>query len=447
MSFRTILILVNLVAVAALAIFIVVRVVSLRRNPKHRDPENLTPFFDDDVLEGAHLERVLGVSLIALVIVLIGMIAYFVAEPFRAEAQDDFFDEKSVERGAVLFANDQSEHYNANFSLQCADCHGVDGGGGTAPTFIASVDPRCAPDQTVNEDLRDEQPYCLPQRVSWAAPNLQLAALRYNKKQIHDIITYGRAGTPMQAWGVASGKGSLNEQSVDDLVEYIWSISTTSDRAKTLANRELRDRVESFEDPDVIAAADEWVEQATAELAEAQAAVDEDGPDAPFGATTENGRATTTGVFLKYAQENFTAATEWRAAVEGSSEGQRLFMNNCARCHTRGWSYFSPTDPMLTSQGTMGGGAFGPNLRGGAVNAQFSPPNGEAQLFAWIAEGAPENEGFGARGISSGRMPHFGAILTSEQICQIMAYERNIENPPASTAGSAQCLPAEGGSS
>ena len=184
MSFRTILILINLIAIGALVVFIVFRVVNLRRNPHHRDPENLTPFYDDDVLEGAHLERALGVSLIALVIVLIGMIAYFLAEPFRAEAQDDFFAEKSVERGAVLFANDQSEDYNATFSLQCANCHGVDGSGGGAPTFIASVDPRCDPEQSVNEDLAAEAPYCLPHRVSWAAPNLQLAALRYSRGQI-----------------------------------------------------------------------------------------------------------------------------------------------------------------------------------------------------------------------------------------------------------------------
>jgi hypothetical protein len=211
-SFRTILILINLVAIAALLVFIVFRVVSLRRNPKHRDPENLTPFFDDDVLEGAHLERALGVSLIALVIVLIGMIAYFMAEPFRAEAQDDFFAERSIERGAVLFANEQSEDYNANFSLLCADCHGVDGGGGTASFVVASVDPRCEADQTVDETLAETKPYCLPQQVSWAAPNLQLASLRYTRGQIAEIITYGRPGTPMQAWGVASGKGSLNEQ-------------------------------------------------------------------------------------------------------------------------------------------------------------------------------------------------------------------------------------------
>ena len=54
--------------------------------------------------------------------------------------------------------------------------------------------------------------------------------------------------------------------------------------------------------------------------------------------------------------------------------------------------------------------------------------------------GHAENEGYGARGISSGRMPHFGAILSSEQICQIMAYERSIENPPLSTAGDTDCV-------
>lgn len=436
MSFRTILIIVNLIAVAALLVFIGYRVVSLRRNPHHRDPENLTPFYGDDVLEGAHLERALGVALVALVVVLIGMIGYFVAEPFRAEAQDDFFAEKSIERGAVLYANEQSEDYNANFSLQCANCHGVDGSGGTAPTFIASVDPRCDPEQTVNEELRDEQPECLPHRVSWAAPNLQLAALRYSRGQIAQIITYGRPGTPMQPWGVASGKGSLNQQSVDDLVNYIVSLSATSDEAKRLADRELRQRVRQFDDPEVAAAAEEWVESATVQLAEAQAELDALGP-------LRNDERTQAEEFLKFSEENLTAATEWRNAVEQSSEGERLFMNNCARCHTRGWSYFNPLDPQLTSQGTMGGGAFGPDLRGNTVNVQFSPPNGEAQLFSWISEGAPANEGYGARGISSGRMPHFGAVLTSEQICQIMAYERNIENPPTSTVGDTDCLAVE----
>ena len=74
----------------------------------------------------------------------------------------------------------------------------------------------------------------------------------------------------------------------------------------------------------------------------------------------------------------------------------------------------------------MGGGAYGPNLTGGDVNNQFPPPNGEAELFGWISIGVPANEQYGIRGISSGRMPHFGAVLTKDQIESIMAYERSL---------------------
>ncbi len=83
MSFRTTLILINLVAVGGLLVFIAYRVVSLRRNPEPEEPENLTPFFDDDVLEGPHLERVLGVSLVALVVAVVALVGYFLWEPFR----------------------------------------------------------------------------------------------------------------------------------------------------------------------------------------------------------------------------------------------------------------------------------------------------------------------------------------------------------------------------
>jgi len=83
MSFRTTLIIINLAAVAGLLIFIAYRVVSLRRNPEPEEPENLTPFFDDDVLEGPHLERVLGVALVSLVVAVIALVGYFIWEPFR----------------------------------------------------------------------------------------------------------------------------------------------------------------------------------------------------------------------------------------------------------------------------------------------------------------------------------------------------------------------------
>ena len=60
------------------------------------------------------------------------------------------------------------------------------------------------------------------------------------------------------------------------------------------------------------------------------------------------------------------------------------------------------------------------------MNNQFPPPTGESELFSWISIGVPSNEQYGIRGISSGRMPHFGAVLTKNQINEIMAYERSL---------------------
>ena len=153
MSARTVLIIVNVVAIAGVLGFIAYRVVSLRRIPEPKSPDNLTPFYSDDVLEGAHLERVLGVSLLALVIVVLGLLAYFIWEPFREASAKTGFHERSVERGAVLFANNQAKAYDSTKSLLCANCHGVDGGGGVATFVVKSEDPRCDPNQVVNADL------------------------------------------------------------------------------------------------------------------------------------------------------------------------------------------------------------------------------------------------------------------------------------------------------
>ena len=62
----------------------------------------------------------------------------------------------------------------------------------------------------------------------------------------------------------------------------------------------------------------------------------------------------------------------------------------------------------------MGGGAFGPNLTGGDVDQQFPPPLYDDDFFGWISAGVPAFEAYGTRGISSGRMPHFGAVLTKD---------------------------------
>lgn len=426
MNTHTVLLVINVVAVAAVLGFLLYRVVVARRTPDTTTPENLEPFFNDDVLEGAHLERALGVALIALVIVIIGLLTYFIWEPFREDAAASGFKDRSIERGAILFANSQSKQYDSTKSLLCANCHGVDGGGGVASFTVKSEDPRCDPTAAITQDLADNQPYCLPKQVSWAAPSLQLAGLRYSRDQLTTILTYGRPGTPMPSWGIASGKGILQEQGIEDLVNYVESLATTPDKAQTAAAAEVRDcstrsacvGKAQLDDPKVQAAADKWVTDAKAELAAAVAQRAQQTSDTDIA---------TYDKLVAQKQETVQVAEAWQQSTQSATDGQILFMNNCARCHTRGWSYFDPANPEANpAMGIMGGGAYGPNLTNGDVNGQFPPPDGEAQLFAWISEGVPANEQYGIRGISSGRMPHFGAVLTKTQIEAIMAYERSL---------------------
>jgi mono/diheme cytochrome c family protein len=421
MSFRTTLIIINLVAVAGLLIFIAYRVVSLRRNPEPEQPENLTPFFDDDVLEGPHLERVLGVALVALVVAVVALVGYFIWEPFREADASSAFKDRSVGRGELLFAGPNSPAFDNTKSLNCARCHGDDAQGGTATQVIKSTDPRCDLKQKVNEALAAEQPYCLPAQVSWAAPNLTLAPLRYSREQLTQIITYGRPGTPMPAWGVKSGKGALNDQSIQDLVNYLESIATTPDKAQAGAVKDADTTRTTLEDPEVRAAAAKWVTDSAAGLAQAQAAV----AALPADATAEEISAAN-GV-VELAREQAEVAVTWQQTTQSATDGNVLFMNNCARCHTRGWSYFDPKNPEANpSPGPMGGGAYGPNLTGGDVDNQFPSPLYDADYFGWISAGVPAFEAYGTRGISSGRMPHFGAVLTKTQIEAIMEYDRSL---------------------
>jgi mono/diheme cytochrome c family protein len=100
---------------------------------------------------------------------------------------------------------------------------------------------------------------------------------------------------------------------------------------------------------------------------------------------------------------------------EYGTDGAKLFEAFCARCHTQGASYGQPT--------VQGGGAYGPDLTGGATLRQF--PTVE-QHMTWITETAEFGEQYGQRGIASGRMPYFGDTLTEEQIKAIVDYERTL---------------------
>lgn len=409
MSFRTSLIVLNAVAFVVLAAVVVWRVFSLRRNPE-TTPANKQEFLPDEDLEGRRLERVLGASLIFVLIVAVSLPIYFLAEPSRQEAATEGFDEESIERGAVLYANANSPNYDATVSLLCANCHGVEGEGGAAPFTLQPESDHCLEEQNQgNPDV----PECLPKQVSWEAPPLNTAALRYDREQIQEIITYGRPGTPMPAWGVASGKGVLNEQSIEDLVNFIESIQISPQEAKRISTEAIGEYRQGARD--LVEDQREALEDARAELAEVQAdpeATDDEIEQAELAVET--------------AERQLAAAEEYAAEVAGLSDGAILFRLNCARCHTKGWSYYDPVNLDLPPLPEQGSGAYGPNLTDGATLLQFPGEAGVDMQFDWIALGVPANEQYGVRGISSGRMPHFSKMLTEKQIMQIVEYERSL---------------------
>jgi hypothetical protein len=150
---------------------------------------------------------------------------------------------------------------------------------------------------------------------------LNTVLLRYSREETTYVITYGRPFSPMPAWGVAGG-GALNDQQVQNLVDYIQSIQISPQQAQQDAQGELAKMM---------------------------------------------------------AEKNPDGTPKWK------SQGEALFNLGfdddfaggayaCARCHTQEWSY---TYDYSQVRSISGCGAFGPSLCAGSVDRQF-PPNTSA---------------------------------------------------------------------
>ncbi len=400
MTLRTLLVTINVAAVIVIIAVIAYKVISVRREPVEKPAQNLTPFYDDETLEDSHLTRVLRWALIFSTIIAVVLPLYWLLEPQRQTKELEGFEERAIERGAVLFSNASMPDYDSAKSLQCANCHGTDGGGGSTSFVIT-------PEAQGNADA-------IPRSVTWQAPALNTVLSRFSEEQVNQIITYGRPGTPMAAWGIEGG-GPKNDQSVTDLVAYIKSIQKTPAQAMKAVDKQvsaLQDTAAGWE-----AAAQDKLTTAREKLAAAKS-------------VTAKAKYTIDVAAAEKAIEQSRVAAEKIAAA---SSGELLFMTQCARCHTKGWSYYDPTDGLAPEPAPQGSGAFGPSLRGGTVVEQFpgepiddpKTPGFQKQID-WVGIGVDANKGYGVRGISSGRMPHFGVILTRSQIEDVIKYERNL---------------------
>ena len=354
----------------------------------------------DDVMESRKLDRALRWAFTFAIILAAGLPLYWLVEPNRQASATKGFEERAIERGEVLYSNKDMPNYDPTKSLLCANCHGADAAGGQAPFVVT-------PAAQGNEAAR-------PISVAWKAPALNTVFSRFDADQVHNILVYGRPGSPMPAWGVAGG-GPKNEQAITDLMAYLESIQLSAQDAGKQATAATKKYV---------AEQKTFVEQAQQNVADARTALAE--------ATTPAERTT--------AQADITAAefalarSEARyAEMRNAGEGQLLFETNCARCHTKSWSYYDPSNPKIPTIPPAGSGALGPSLRAGAVLLQFpgepvdSPTTpGFQKQYDWVAVGAAVNKPYGVRGISSGQMPHMGIILTKAQIEAIIKYERSL---------------------
>jgi mono/diheme cytochrome c family protein len=289
---------------------------------------NRRPYLDDEALEGPRLDRVLLWSAVLIAIVAIGLPLYWLTEPSRQAGAIRGFDKRAASRGFVLFQPTGSPIPEGNIGhFGCGGCHGAKGEGGSTAYAITDYLGRS-------------------RTVTWNAPALDTVLKRFSEEEVESIITFGRANTPMPAWGVEGG-GPMNIQQVTDLIAYIESIQISDADA---LKRSLA-----------------------------------------------------------------AAETEAKALGKTPADGEVLFNTNCARCHTKGWSYGEPE--------IAAGGAFGPNLRDGDSIRQFPSLDDQLDL---VMNGTDFGRPYGTRGQGSGRMPGFSRTLTPDQILAIVQYERSL---------------------
>jgi mono/diheme cytochrome c family protein len=203
-------IVITLAVIGGIAWLGFILVAALRRRGPEEVPSNLAPGTNDEVLETRRLETSQKAAVLLSAFLAVSLPLYFLGEQQRQNDFVDQFDEESVARGEVL-AGPQPEGYD------CFSCHGPEGVGGAA----AYVEKRSGV------------------TVSWEAPSLNEVFYRYDDDEVAFWITYGRGNTPMPAWGLPGG-GPMNEQQVQDVVNYLKTIQIPQADVVAAFDNEIR---------------------------------------------------------------------------------------------------------------------------------------------------------------------------------------------------------------
>jgi mono/diheme cytochrome c family protein len=306
---------------------------------------------------------------LSLMVIGVGLPLYWLAEPNRQAGAKEYFADRAA---GTTYHHGQPVGGGALFAptaeggFNCAGCHGgASAIGGQVPYTL--TDPETG-------KLR---------QVQWKAPALNTATLRFTDEQLKDVLTYGRPFSPMPAWGLDGG-GPMNDQQIGNLIAYLHAIQISKKDAQAAS-------------ADAAAAELKRLRGLQSSLTAAQAKLD-----------------AATGDDRDAAQAEVDRIQSEIDLAQPTTEGAALFNMNCARCHTLGWSYDEPRAP--------GSGAYGPPL----YNAKNQFPEADDQID-FVANGRKRGERYGLNGQASGRMPHFGKLLTADEIEAIVKYERSLE--------------------
>jgi mono/diheme cytochrome c family protein len=306
---------------------------------------NRKPYLSDELLEGPKLDRTLLLGLGMLLIFAVGLPVYWIMEPARqANAANTFpvGNEAFVDRGREMFDTTENGGFN------CAFCHGgMNAEGNTVPFNLTH------PDGTVEV-------------VQWRVPALNTVLLRYSREEVTFIITYGRPFSPMPAWGVEGG-GALNEQQVQNLVDYLETIQLTPQEAQQQAEDQLR----------VVLGLDEDEE------------IDYDDP--------------------RVGEAIFNL---------GLTDGFAGGAYSCGRCHTAQWSFSDSPDDLIDPGG---GGAVGPGLHNEELQFPTNADPGEGESpyqehIDFVTTGSERGVVYGTQGQGSGVMPGFGQRASEDAV-------------------------------
>ena len=334
---------------------------------------NRKEYLPDEELEGPKLNKALWTAFGLLVVVALSVPVYWLAEPGRQDGAVEHYNEIFVERGLTMYTT----------GAQCVNCHGPKGVGGAAKFIVTDENG-----QFVSS-------------VSWTAPALNTLMYRFSVPEVKDILTYGRPGSPMPAWGVKGG-GPNTDQQLDTVIKYLWTVQLTPD--------EVHKQV------------DDAGKRVDAGLYDRMMAVREKNKDVIDPAGPE---------FTRLDRADELMLGEIIFNLNDATTGTNSY--SCARCHVPGASFGKSWS---TVQKTAKG-AMGPNLIG--IEDRLT----EKQHFLLIMNGSEFGKQYGSVGLGSGKMPGFGTnsnngtvddvrkfgtagMLNPEQVWSIVTYERNL---------------------